>query len=418
MIQYMSKIQVKYFGPIREGVSQNGFVEFSGTTIFIGDQATGKSSLAKLISTITWIEKAIYKKELLIKEVATYHRFQKKHCAYQGIDSYFQENTFIHYIGDHIDLLYENGNVSITVHEHGYDTFLPPKIMYVPAERNFLSVVDAPERLKNLPAPLYTFLDEFEIAKRQYKGIVSLPVAFVDFEYQKQSKTSYIRGEDYRVKLSKASSGMQSLIPLFLVSKNLAENIGKDEKEGVKKVSLKQEHEIKKEITQILRNEGLNDDLRSILIKNLESIYKNLAFINIVEEPEQNLYPESQKNLLYELFRFKNIRQGNKLLITTHSPYILNFTSIAVKAKAVSDKLVKSGLLTEELTNSFKGIIPLDSVLDQESLYIYEFFPNGHIHCLESYNGIPTDENHLNNILQQTNHLFDRLLELEEAYDI
>jgi hypothetical protein len=271
----------------------------------------------------------VYKKELAVKEITTYNRFRKKFCAYQGIDTYFQPDTVIHFYGDYIDLHFEEGNVTVEEHQQRME-FLPPKIMYVPAERNFISLVDDPERLRNLPSSLYTFLDEFEIAKRQSKGIVEIPVANVGFEYQKQNKISYVRGENYRLRLSKASSGIQSLIPLYLVSKNLSENINEETGKDVKKISLKQEREIRKELNQILNNENINEELRGLLIENLSAIYRNLVFINIVEEPEQNLYPESQMNLLYELFKFRNRTNRNKLLITTHSPYILNFTSVAV----------------------------------------------------------------------------------------
>jgi hypothetical protein len=233
----MAKIRIKNFGPINEGVVGNdGFLHFDKVTILIGNQATGKSSVAKLISTISWIEKSLYKKEISIKDVATYNRFRKKYCAYQGVDAYFREETEITYLGDHLSLKYKEGNV--TIEEQPSSEFRSPKIMYVPAERNFLSVVDDPGRLKNLPSPLYTFLDEFEDAKRNLKGTISIPVAKVEFEYQRQNKISYIKGENYRVRLKNASSGIQSLLPLYMVSKNLAENVNKDEGKGTKKVTI------------------------------------------------------------------------------------------------------------------------------------------------------------------------------------
>ena len=43
----------------------------------------------------------------------------------------------------------------------------------------------------------------------------------------------------------------------------------------------------------------------------------------MVEEPELNLFPKSQRDLLQELIGFVNERPGNKLVVTTHSPYIL-----------------------------------------------------------------------------------------------
>ncbi|MBC6994361.1 AAA family ATPase [Neolewinella lacunae] len=413
----MAKIKVENFGPINGGVvGDDEFLYFEKVTILIGNQATGKSSVAKLISTISWIEKSLYKKELSVKEVTTYNRFRKKYCAYQGIDTYFKDNTIILYYGEHVNLFYRDGNVIIE--EQPLKDFRSPKIMYVPAERNFLSVVEDPGRLKNLPLPLYTFLEEFETAKRNLKGIIPIPVAKVEFEYQRQNKISYIKGDDYKVRLKNASSGIQSLLPLYMVSKNLAENVDKDESKGVKRVSLEQEKQIKDQLDKLLNRKDLTEDLRELLLEQLNSVYRNLVFINIVEEPEQNLYPKSQMSLLFELFKFNNMTEGNKLLLTTHSPYILNYTSLAIKAKNVVDKIkVDDEKRAEEWWRAVHNIVPEASILNREGVYVYEMNADGSILRLKDYNGIPSDENHLNQLLAETNDLFDQLLELEEEID-
>lgn len=47
----MAKLRIKYFGPITECFdSEDGFIDFSKLTLFIGDQGTGKTSVAKLFS--------------------------------------------------------------------------------------------------------------------------------------------------------------------------------------------------------------------------------------------------------------------------------------------------------------------------------------------------------------------------------
>ena len=62
------------------------------------------------------------------------------------------------------------------------------RIMYVPAERNFLSVVDRPDKLKNLPATLYTFNDEFDAAKNKFSNGLELPINGTRFVYDKLNK--------------------------------------------------------------------------------------------------------------------------------------------------------------------------------------------------------------------------------------
>ena len=57
----MSKIRIKNFGPIKEGFQENnGWIDIKKVTLFIGNQGSGKSTVAKLISTFTWLEKSLY----------------------------------------------------------------------------------------------------------------------------------------------------------------------------------------------------------------------------------------------------------------------------------------------------------------------------------------------------------------------
>ena len=52
----MGKIKIKNFGPIKEGYQDNdGWIDIKKVTVFIGNQGSGKSTVAKLISTFVWI---------------------------------------------------------------------------------------------------------------------------------------------------------------------------------------------------------------------------------------------------------------------------------------------------------------------------------------------------------------------------
>lgn len=56
----MSRIRINNFSPIKEGYTDNdGWIDIKKVTVFIGNQGSGKSTVAKLISTFTWIEKAL-----------------------------------------------------------------------------------------------------------------------------------------------------------------------------------------------------------------------------------------------------------------------------------------------------------------------------------------------------------------------
>ena len=60
----MSKNQelfIRNFGPITDGSKEP--LKFKRCSVFIGDQGSGKSSVVKLYSTLTWLEKYIVAKK-------------------------------------------------------------------------------------------------------------------------------------------------------------------------------------------------------------------------------------------------------------------------------------------------------------------------------------------------------------------
>lgn len=409
----MSKIKIKHFGPIKDGYfneDDKNWMHIKKVTVFTGSQGSGKSSVAKLKSTMTWLEKALVRGDFKEKDLTKYNRF-KKHCEYQKIHTYFKKNTYIEYKGDAYSFKYSNENIKITKNNTGKYVF--PKIMYVPAERNFVSAVDKPSSLKKLPLTLYTFLDEFEDSKQNLKEGLLLPINKVKFVYRKQSKISWITGSDYEVRLSEASSGFQSFVPLYLVTRYLAHSINKKRNLSIKEISIEEERRIKKEIEHIYSNPNLSDDVRKVALEELSSRFKYSSFVNIVEEPEQNLFPTSQKSILFELLKYANLNIGNELLLTTHSPYIISYLTLVIKAFFVSEKIEQSAN-KEELNRKLSSIVPISSLISSSNIAIYEISNEGKISKLGNYNGLPLDENYLNSKLAESNELFTNLIEIED----
>lgn len=62
------------------------------------------------------------------------------------------------------------------------------------------------------------------------KGLENLPINNIGIEYDKLNDTLNLRGKGYKVKLTDASSGFQSLVPLYLVTGYLANSV-KDKSE-------------------------------------------------------------------------------------------------------------------------------------------------------------------------------------------
>ena len=413
----MPKIKINNFGPIKTGYKENdGFLDISRVTVFIGNQGSGKSTAAKLISAFLWMEKALVRGDFLIDDF-TEKNFIEERLAYHRLsDEYYKNKPELIYDGEAYHIAYRNNKLEIS--KKDAPCYVLPQIMYVPAERNVVTSVGNAAKLKNISGPLGDFITEYGNAKENLSDSVILPINGTSAEYDKTHDTIYIRGNNYRINLTDAASGFQSLVPLYLVSRYLCNSI-KSKKNG-ESMSSEEKKRFEKQFEEITRDPNLNDEQKRIARSNLGKSYNKAAFINIVEEPELNLFPGAQKDFLYELLKLNNIirenetEPGNRVILTTHSPYLINFLSVAIYGAALSKKIDSSNK-KESLKNKLFKVVPQGALTSVDDVSIYQLSEtDGSMKKLSSAEGIPSDNNLLNNLIQQGNEEFDKLLEIEE----
>lgn len=434
------RIKIQNFGAIQQTNPDNdGWLDIDKVTVFIGDQGSGKSTVAKLISTFMWIEKALVRGDLDAKTLQRKGKFTQ-FLKYHRLESYVQSNSYIEYDGLAKHIIFENNQLKVqknTSHEQNY---VLPQIMYVPAERNFISYVKNARELKIASESMQEFITEFNNAKRALKEPIALPINNIHLKYQEKTDSLKLKGENYEIDLSDGASGFQSAVPLLLVSEYLANSIVNPNASNAP-MSEKERENFSKEMKQILENADFSDEQRRLAISLLSAKFNKKAFINIVEEPEQNLFPNSQWEILKELLKFNDLTAFNQLLITTHSPYIINYLSICVKAMQVKEEVTEIAynnlqdeihsmfeherLLPAEIPNyqdleeqiglEINRIIPAACWLNSHDLSIYQL-KDGIVNLLPEIYGIPSDDNYLNNMLEEGNEMIDKLLEVEDEY--
>lgn len=421
-------ITIRNFGPINEVD-----IEIKRLNIFIGPQSSGKSTIAKCISFGLWLEK-----EISLHQSADHidqDFINKQFLIYHKLDSYVQPDSLIRYKCDFFTFQYNDGKSTLTANQDLIPAHLG-KVSYIPSERNIVSLPNI-SSLKLGADYMRDFLFDWLLLRSKFTSTDPLPILNlgVKYYYDENLGDRIILKSGKEISLYEASSGLQSAVPMIgsviyntqwvfeneadmsfdkhiLLRKNLlkrlhkidpsfnADTIGQDlDKGDIYLLELTEEGGA----SQPKHRMPLNEILDVYASQLNRPVYSAL----IIEEPEQNLYPDTQQSALNLLLSAFNRTPDNQLIITSHSPYLINWLSIALKAGQV---LKRHATAHEEVSS----VIPASSAIDCAHIAIYEVNTNGTIQQLNLVDGIPDDQNLLNEFLEQSNQSFDRLIDIDE----
>lgn len=409
----MQELLIQNFGPIAN--KNEVILKINKVTVFCGMQGSGKSSIAKLLSTFLWLEKALVRGDFSVEELTSKDDFRKKYCAFHNIQNYFKTDTFLYFKGTKFAFLYVKGNLSVK--EIKSRNFVRPQVMYIPSERNFMTALKDAKDIRNLFGSLSVLFDEYTNAFRNAKEPIALPLNGYKVTYDPLTDSVWLNGSEFKIKLTEAASGFQSMVPMVIVTRYLFNKILENKREKKSEAASGAERQkTEKIVAEILKDRSLSNFMRTTLIKQVEARYFNGRLVNIVEEPEQNLYPETQRIVLNELLKVNNQLAGNQLVFTTHSPYMLNYLTLAVKAGMLKAE-IKQSAKSRALLERMDSIVPRSGSVRPKDVAIYEILPEGEIQVLDTYDGIPSDSNFLNSALNRTNELFDALLEIQDEVE-
>lgn len=321
----MESLYIKDFGSIKE----INLEDIKPLTVIIGQSGSGKSTLMKVLALTRWIYKMlnirVYLQTAGVKE-SPFKFNIKRYFTDDGILNYLHENTLIVYTHD--EASFEIRGVKAEFRQTtpvNYENLCLEKISFITEKRNVLSDLLA-LTMKEKTAPFYLkeLLSEYQTAIKYIKAL-DLEAVGVKLEIKKVNgvEYTYISGQDaereYSVRLEDASSGIQSMAPLNLIVHyyahffNLVESFNK----------------------AVFRYVVEGDSLKDFHpAQNVGDIPRKRVDIHI-EEPEVCLYPNNQLRLMNQLVRecWNTDRDYDiSLMITTHSPYLLNQLNLLFKA--------------------------------------------------------------------------------------
>ncbi len=350
----MAKLSIENFGPIeRCDINLNDF------TILIGRQASGKSTIAKLVyffkSIPLWI--AGYKDENIREQyiIREFNKYLKSkfialfgpvfHEPFMEITYYFNESEdrwvgisqrpgkddYKSYINIRFDRTTRDEVLHLLLRVNGYEknsekhiSFLSAKIkdfdeferksfydeaskifnskntpVFVPAGRSLLTLLSG-QIVKNITLPDFItedFLKAIQRISSQVSG---------GLEAAERTFRQINRAPD-RAIAAKARNLIKSVL-----------NGEYKQSDGEERIY----HSGNKYTKLSVSSSGQQESLWILAMVYVLIIERQSAFA-IFEEPEAHLFPEAQYNIVKLLVLFKNYVNNSQIMITTHSPYIL-----------------------------------------------------------------------------------------------
>ena len=339
----MASLHIKNFGPIVDSTK----IELTSLMVIIGRQSAGKSTFMKVLCFCRWIEKKIMvSTDDMVNQYTHYNRFVKELKQFHRLnDEYFMDDTELMYDGDSITIEYRgaNGNAKIVRKKSFTEKRFNTKLSYIPAERNLVSAIQNVDKTYKATERdvLFGFIYEWDEAKSPYTGEHPFKLAATGgFSYVNKSGTDVLLREDgAETPAFYASSGMQSVMPMDVMAHYITGCVGQNAP-----LSMYDRNEISR------TDNGLSS--RRLTYQSAQLF---------IEEPEQNLYPESQRLVVMSLVRslkkaMLNGSENSMIVMTTHSPYVMSVVNVLLKAAIVEE----NGLTQSVVDNSC--ILPSKSI--------------------------------------------------------
>lgn len=322
-------ITIKNFGPLINIED----LEIKQFTFFIGESASGKSTLMKVVAMMRYLYKMANIRSYLRHSKITKTPFRMRlntMIERQDMVKMFDKNSLIVYrveinTGVSHEIRIENGKLNVPVIPK--ENLMFRKVSFVSENRN-ITPTWAQKAWKNRGATLGFYFhetnDDFGNASEGDKTIDLDHVGMrMSITHPKGKPTRYqIMPMDERhasIELTEASSGIQTSAPLVLIVGYFAKDFSF--KDAFNRSVMSYLYE--------------TDNLSRFKAASEPTELPKVVDVHI-EEPELCLFPDAQCKLIEKIIymaKGSNPDRTVNMIIATHSPYILNYLNIVLNQK-------------------------------------------------------------------------------------
>ena len=424
----MTHILIKNVGPIK-----NVEFDLNKINVFMGPQSSGKSTIAKIISYCSWYEKNYILESKPLKdfygELLEFHNLE---------DSYFSDDSYIEYQSKNCHIVFngrDKKDIKRTATVGSDNLFKNEKIEYIPAERNVVAIAGIGEYNKtnnNILGFLYEWYEAKREKKKESPYVLPLKtLGNISYYYTQEDDADHLILEDGKeIKLQHSSSGLISITPLLLVYAYVLNGVflKKRNKTPLERVNLKPKLDsydegLKERLEKMMNDleenrsrlnkakkifkelgDSMDDSVTKDVRSELDEIEKAMDKLQnefiiemgvdtnynyskvIIEEPELNLFPKTQQELVYYMLSVLNSdERDHQLVLTTHSPYILFALNNCMMGGLVKDNIPEKERLS---------FVSQTAWIDPKKVSIYEIH-DGSLQTIQDEDGI-IEDNYLN----------------------
>ncbi len=387
----MKRLIIRNIGPLKEAD-----VVLSKVNLIIGPQSSGKSCVLKIACYCTWVEKRIelaQSADVFMQDgyfLAELTRFHK-------LRGYFRKDSYVEYESDYTKFSYDNSTNSFKFEwmSKRWD-YKRPKVSYIPAERNMVAAIPNWFDVKLYDDNIQSFMADWDRARKAYTEQLDILNLGVSYRYDAQTNSDKVQvDDDTTLELTNTSSGLQSLIPLFVHLNYINKDVySQPEAKSLSDIQVS-ENFLKTMYLELFKKTGKTDSTQlgmSISEEGKRSLKASITIAHIgpyllqfsnqeyadecrdlfqryvntdhtdvfLEEPENNLFPPTQARLVDWLLEMSQGENGSNLFIATHSPYIMT---------AFLERDLKDFKLFIESSNGGKSVVKTASEEDVQEIY-------------------------------------------------
>ena len=354
----MKRLIIDNFGPL-----SHVDMDLKRINILMGPQSAGKSCILKIACFCAWAEKCI-ELEQGKNGFADFSYVEQNLIQFHKLNGFLRAGSKFFYQTEHMSFIcdFDKQSFDLIWNEDGRWTYKRPRVSYIPTERNLIAVVPNWLDVRISNSNILNFISDWNLTRQLYKKNESLPLLDLDASYYYDSDTksdNILLHNGKSIDFTNASSGLQSVVPMW-VYLNYLFNL-QYKSTDYSSVSKDAENEdILQHIYATKFKESLADrigDNQPYIArigmgkltfaseqeyeeckKLVESYTKNVYSDIFLEEPELNLFPQTQLELIYKLLENSAVHHDG-IFMSSHSAYVLYALNNSMLGYLVKDKL-------------------------------------------------------------------------------